>query len=239
MREMCSDYLINCMGVEGMRAARYANRWVGMTVEVSTDKEGKKANTSLEKEEMLRHESFPRNYHDRYYKLPPVGSTHTGIPEHAVERALFSVSVQNAPGQHKLSFGAIWLLWEWDKERIVRLTGVEIATGRHPVVWKQTSGVVICKPGKDDYTKLKASRSISQLRSMWKVVQNVAAELLLVEATTRGPLSGRQFWNSNGWSGINAAAIMVDRAHAARTNGHITHVHLMDIKAAFPSVANR
>jgi len=30
---------------------------------------------------------------------------------------------------------------------------------------------------------------------------------------------------------------MVDRAHAAWTNGHITGVLLMDIKAAFPSVA--
>jgi len=30
---------------------------------------------------------------------------------------------------------------------------------------------------------------------------------------------------------------MVDRAHAARTNGHITGVLLMHIKAAFPSVA--
>ena len=29
---------------------------------------------------------------------------------------------------------------------------------------------------------------------------------------------------------------MVDRAHAAWTNGHITGVPLMDIKAAFPSL---
>jgi hypothetical protein len=30
---------------------------------------------------------------------------------------------------------------------------------------------------------------------------------------------------------------MVDRVHAAWRNGHITGVRLMDIKAAFPSVA--
>ena len=30
---------------------------------------------------------------------------------------------------------------------------------------------------------------------------------------------------------------MVERAHAAWTNGHITGVFLMDIKAAFPTVA--
>jgi len=38
-------------------------------------------------------------------------------------------------------------------------------------------------------------------------------------------------------SALDTAAIMVDRAHAACTNGHITGVHLMDIKVAFPSVA--
>jgi hypothetical protein len=32
---------------------------------------------------------------------------------------------------------------------------------------------------------------------------------------------------------------MVDRAHAAWTNGHITGMLLMDIKATFPTVANR
>ena len=38
--------------------------------------------------------------------------------------------------------------------------------------------MVIRKPGKDDYTKLKAYRSISLLSCMGKVVENVAAELL-------------------------------------------------------------
>jgi len=40
-----------------------------------------------------------------------------------------------------------------------------------------------------------------------------------------------------GRSAIDAVAIMVDRAHAAIKNRHITGVLLMDIQAAFPSVA--
>jgi len=151
-------------------AARYTSPRAGMTVGSLTDKDGKQANTSLEKEEMLRHESFPPNDGDQYYELPPAGSAHTRVTEQAVERALFSQSVKNAPGPDKLSFGAIQLLWKWDKERIVRLTRAVIRTGRHAAVWKQASGVVIRKPGKDDYTKLKAYRSISLLSCMGKVV---------------------------------------------------------------------
>ena len=71
------------------------------------------------------------------------------------------------------------------------------------------------------------------------MVKNVATELLSEEAERRGLLSDGQFGSRKGWSAIDAAAIMVDRAHAAWTNSHITCVLLMDIEAAFPSVAKR
>jgi len=207
-----------------------------MTVEALTDRDGKQANTSLKKEEMLRHESFPPNDGDQYYELLPAGSEHTRVTEQAVERAIFSQSVQKAPGPDKMALGAIRLRWKWDKESIVRLTKAAIDTGRHPAVWMRASDVVIRKPGNDAYTKLKAYRSISLLSCMGKVVEKVAAELLSEEAERRGLLSDGQFGSRKGRSAIDAAAIMVDRAHAAWTNGHITGVLLMDIKAAFPSV---
>ena len=162
--------------------ARYANPRAGMTVEALTDREGKQANTSQEKEEMLRRESFPPNDDDQYYEPLPAGSAHTRVTERAVGRALLSQSIKKAPGPDQLSFGAIRLLWKWDKERIVRLTKVAIRMGRHPSVWKRASGMVIRKPGKDDYTQLKAYRSISLLSCMGKVVQQVVSELLSDEA---------------------------------------------------------
>ena len=67
-------------------------------MEALTDRDGKQANTSLEKEEMLRHESFPPNDGDQYYELPQAVSAHTPVTEQAVERALLSQSVKKAPG---------------------------------------------------------------------------------------------------------------------------------------------
>jgi len=95
---------------------------------------------------------------------------------------------------------------------------------------------VIRKPGKDDYTQLKAYRSILLLSCMRKAVEKVVAQLLSEEAEIRGLLSDGQSGSRKGRSAIDAAAIMVDRAHAAWKNGHITGVLLMDIKAAFPSL---
>ena len=65
----------------------------------------------------------------------------------------------------------------------------------------------------------------------------MVVELLSEQAVRIWLLSKRQFGRSKGQSAINAAAIMVDRAHAAWINGNITGVLLMDIKAAFLGVA--
>ena len=121
----------------------------------------------------------------------------------------------------------------------MRLTRAAIRIGRHPAVWKRATGVVILKPGEDDYTWLKAYRSISLLSCMGNVVEKVVAELLSGEADKRGLLSDGEFRCRKGWSAIDPAAIMVDRAHAAWTNGLITGMLLMDIKPAVPSMAKR
>ena len=63
----------------------------------------------------------------------------------------------------KLSFGAIVLLWKWDKESIEKLTRAVSRTGRHPGTWKGASCVLFRKPGKADYTELRAYCSISLL----------------------------------------------------------------------------
>jgi len=119
----------------------------------------------------------------------------------------------------------------------MRLMKGAIGMGRHPAGWKGACSMMIRKPGKQEYTKLNAYRSITLLSFMVKVVEQEAAELLPDEAKTRELLSDRQFGSSRGQSAIDAVAIMVDKAHAAWTNGHIKSVLLMDIKAAFLSVA--
>ena len=70
--------------------------------------------------------------------------------------------------------------------------------------------MVICKPGKDDYTKLKAYRSISLISCMGQVVEKVVAEPLSEEAERSELPSDSQFGCRKGRSDIDAAAIMVN-----------------------------
>ena len=127
-----------------------------------------------------------------------------------------------------------------DDDKYYELSPAESAhthVTEYPVVRKRASGLVIHKHGKDDYTKLKAYRSISLLSCMGKVVEKVVTELLSEEAEQGGLLSNGQLGSRKGQSAIDAVAIMVDRVHPAWKNSHITGMLLMDIKAAFPSMA--
>jgi hypothetical protein len=71
--------------------------------------EGKQANKSQEKEEMVKSESLPPNVDDQYCELPPMPSAHRHDTEQAVERDAGSQSVNEAPRLEKLSFGGIRL----------------------------------------------------------------------------------------------------------------------------------
>ena len=119
----------------------------------------------------------------------------------------------------------------------MRLTRAAIHKGRHPALWKWASSVVIRKPAKDHYTTLNGYSSISLHRCMANVVEKVSAEQLSEEAERWGLPSNCQFGSRKGRSLIDAVAILVDRAHAAGTHGHITGELLMHIMATFPIVA--
>jgi hypothetical protein len=97
---------------------------------------------------------------------------------------------------------------------------------------------VIHKPGKEDDRTETVYRVIEKLCCMGKVIWKVVADMPSEEAAQRGLLTNGQFRNRKGHSAIDAAAIMVDRVHAAWTDGDITGVLLMDIKAVFSRVLN-
>jgi len=234
---MWNDYVQNLRRCEFWRVAKFINPRAGATMQALTGREGNQANTIAEEEEMLRGESVPLNDGDQYYELPPAGQADEHKTEQSVERALFSQLVKKAPGPDTQLFGAIRLLWKWDKTSIVGLTKAADRTGRSPAIWKRPRGAVIRKAGMEDYTKLKSYRTMSLLSCMGKFDEKVVAEQLSDEAERRALLSDGQFGSRMKRLAIDAVATMVDRAHAPWKEDNITGVLLLDIKAAFPSIA--
>lgn len=234
-----NDYLKILRGVEVWRAATFANPQSAATVEALTDRNGIHANSITEKEETLRPEFLSPKENKQYFELLPAAQGHQSFTDHAAEGALFAQLVGKARGMDKLSFGALRLLWEREKKRILELLKAVVGTGRHRAMWKWASEVVIPKAGMDDYMKLMAYRSISLLCCMGKVIEEVVAELMGEEDERRGLRSDGQYGSRKRRSTIDVAAIMVNRANIACSQGHIAGVLLMDFKAAFLSVGRR
>ena len=66
----------------------------------------------------------------------------------------------------------------WDPARITALIRAHIRLGVHPGRWKAARGVVIAKPGRDDYSLAKSYRCISLLDCLGKMVEKVVATMV-------------------------------------------------------------
>jgi len=134
-------------------------------------------------------------------------------------------------------FGAIQPVRKWNEMCGVELTQAAVRMDPHPAPWEPARGRLLPKLGKEDYTNLKTYQTISALSFMGEVSENVVAELLSDGAERTALLSPVQFSSRKIRLAIDTAGITVDRAHASWTENSIPGVLLMDIKAAFPSVA--
>jgi hypothetical protein len=78
--------------------------------------------TIEEKEAMVREAAFPPRPASGVQPWLPSGEAHRQVGKAQVRDALFSQSIQKAPGIDRLNFRAIRPLWRWDSARIVALT---------------------------------------------------------------------------------------------------------------------
>ena len=83
-----------------------------------------------------------------------------------------------APGDDRIIAGILKVFWQWDELRFTQLVRACIRVGHHPKLWKMAMGVVIPKPGKPDYSKVRAYRVMSLLDVVSKLVERTAAHLI-------------------------------------------------------------
>lgn len=80
-----------------------------------------------------------------------------------IDRAIRGLRAKSAPGADGMGAPVLQLLWRWGQQEIHRLTVECLRAGVHCQNWKSARGVVIPKPGKDDYSLCRSYRVISLL----------------------------------------------------------------------------
>ena len=73
-----------------------------------------------------------------------------------VRSLLKAAANTSAPGDDRILAEIVKVFWQWDQQRVTQLVRACIRLGFHPGIWKTAKGVVIPKPGKPDYSKVRA-----------------------------------------------------------------------------------
>ena len=169
--------------------------------------------------------------------MGPPGRAFELVEEVRVSRAFRSTNSSKSPGPDNTSPLAIKCLFNWDAQRIIALIRTHVRLGVHPDRWKLAKGVIIPKPCKGDYSTAKAYRCISLLNCLGKMVEKVVAGLISEHCEANNGFHPGQYGCRAKRSAVDAVGVAIARTQEAWSRGVITGALLMDVAAAFPSVA--
>ena len=117
------------------------------------------------------------------------------------------------------------------------LLRAHIRLGYYSARWKVARGVTILKLGRDDYSLANSNWCISLLYCLGKVVEKVAAMLVSAHCErVRGFHPGQHGCRTER-SAVDAVGVTIAQVQEAWGRGCVVGALLMDVAAAFPSVA--
>ena len=179
----------------------------------------------------------------RFPKGPPgqfapaeVGRAFERVDGQLVGSLLKAAANALAPGDDRISADIVKVFWQWDEQRIVMLVRTCIWLGVHPAIWKTATGIVIPKPGKPDYSRVRAYRVISLLDVISKLLERTAAYLISDHLERSRGLHEAQFGCRKRRSCVDAVAILMNRTQKAWAARRVAGALFMDVKSAFNNV---
>jgi hypothetical protein len=230
-------------------ALRYTTPRLNLATPTLEGSQGQVATTIEEKETLIRETAFPAAPEADLAQIAQPGVMHQPIGIEQVRKAIFSQSVQKAPGVDKLNFRALRLLWELDAPRVIALVRQCFRLGTHPKAWKVARGILLQKPNKPDHTLVKAYRVISLLNCLGKIVEKLAAEAISTYCEGAQVLHPGQMGCRKRRSAIDAVACLIQpvaesastghRKIFARTQGYAQTPHPKSSTATLPSIVNK
>jgi len=176
-KECWNKFLQEAKEREVWTAANYTALRLDRIGQALVDGEGNIAESQEEREAAILKGHFPKGPPGTY-EPSAGGRVFERVDVHLVGYLLAKAANTAAPGDDRISADILKVFWQWDRQRITQLVRAYIRTGYHQKIWKTAKGVVIPKPGKPDYTKVRAYRVISLLDVIGKLVERTAAHLI-------------------------------------------------------------
>jgi len=217
-------------------AAAYTTPRIDKTGQALVRQDGSIAEGHWEREQAILQAHFPQGPTGSYTPAEERGQSFRGIDGQLVRSLLKTAANTSAPGDDRISVGIIKVFCQWDEQRITQLVRACIRLGFHPRIWKTAKGVVIPKPGKPDYSKVRAYRVISLLDVISKLLESTAAHLIADHRERKQGLHQGQFGCRKWRSCVDAVAILMNRTQQAWKKEQVAGALFMDVKSAFNNV---
>jgi len=156
-RDCWNRFLQEADGNKVWRAAAYTTPRIDKTGQALVREDGSIAEGHHEREQAILQSHFPPGP-PGVFEPAQGGKAFERIDAQLVGSLLGVAANTSASGDDRISAEIVKVYWQWDKQRITQLVRACIRLGFHPGIWKTAKGVVIPKPGKPDYSKVRAYR---------------------------------------------------------------------------------
>jgi len=171
------------------------------------------------------------------YRPAGEGKIFEKVDPQLVGTLLGKASNSSTPGDDWISADIVKVFWQWNRQHFTQLVQACIWLGHHPKLWKMAKGVIIPKPGRPDYSKVRAYRVISLLDVVSKLIECTVAHLIADHLECKCGLHNGQFRCHKRQSCIDAVAVLMNQTQQAWNNKRTAGTLFMDVKLAFNNVS--
>jgi len=222
--------------------------------EIQYSKEGQEKTASLfeEKCEAFLETLFPKSnivQDDIDLNLEAIPDSKWEWPElkdEEIEKAIKSSNEKKAPGNDRIGFILVKRLYEISPILFNSIYRLCFQLGYHPKEWKQSIGIILPKPNKEDYSIPKSYRIISLLNCQGKVLEKIYSNRLSYLANKTDLLNNTQIGGRKQRSAIDAALLLYHhiqdnsrnrkKRKSKRSEKTVISTVFLDIKGAFDHV---
>jgi len=215
--------------------ARYTVPRIEKTDQALVREDGSIAEGHHEWEKAILQAYFPPELPGNF-KPAQGGKDFERVDAQLVGSLLRGVANTLAPGDNRISAGIVKVVSQRDEQQITQLVWACIRLEFHPGIWKTAKAVVIPKRGKPDYSKVRSYRVISLLDVISKLLERMAAHLIVDHLERKRGLHEGQFRCRKRQSCVDAVAILMNCTQKAWSERKVTGALFVDVKSAFNNV---
>ena len=154
-----------------------------------------------------------------------------------VDRAVRELQPNKAPGPDEIRNTMIVKAWDYIKDPMRMILHHSLSLGITPTEWHSSTGCIIPKPFKDDYTNPRAFRIISLTSSFQKILERLILWHLEIDEKIPAKLTKNQHGFKKGHSTESAIHILSRRIEDAIACGNYSLGVFLDIEQAFDAVS--